>query len=62
MLQITVDRHRKIKFVEDIFIVTRSDLADKIFETIEGIPIDNIIVEPSGKNTAPCIGLSALHL
>ena len=62
MLQMTVDRLRKIKFVDDIFIVTRSDLADKIFETIEGIPIENIIVEPSGKNTAPCIGLSALHL
>ena len=62
MLQMTVDRLRKIKFVDDIFIVTRSDLADRIAETIEGIPIENIIVEPSGKNTAPCIGLSALHL
>ena len=62
MLQMTVDRLRKIKFVDDIFIVTRSDLADRIAETIEGIPKENIIVEPSGKNTAPCIGLSALHL
>ena len=62
MLQMTIDRLRKIKFVDDIFIVTRSDLADRIAETIEGIPIENIIVEPSGKNTAPCIGLSALHL
>ena len=62
MLQMTVDRLRKVKFVDDIFIVTRSDLSDKISETIEGIPKENIIVEPSGKNTAPCIGLSALHL
>ena len=62
MLQMTVDRLRKVKFVDDIFIVTRSDLADKISETIEGIPKENIIVEPSGKNTAPCIGLSALRL
>ena len=62
MLQMTVDRLRKIKFVDDIFIVTRSDIADKIIETIKRIPKENIIVEPSGKNTDPCIGLSALHL
>ena len=62
MLQMTVDRLRKVKFVDDIFIVTRSDLSDKIAKTIEGIPKENIIVEPSGKNTAPCIGLSALRL
>ena len=62
MLQMTVDRLRKVKFVDDIFIVTRSDLANKIAETIEGIPKENIIIEPSGKNTAPCIGLSALRL
>ncbi|HJM47770.1 MAG TPA: mannose-1-phosphate guanylyltransferase [Candidatus Marinimicrobia bacterium] len=62
MLQMTVDRLRKVKFVDDIFIVTRSDLANKITETIEGIPKENIIIEPSGKNTAPCIGLSALRL
>jgi len=62
MLQMTVDRLRKVKFVDDIFIVTRSDLVNKISETIEGIPKENIIIEPSGKNTAPCIGLSALRL
>jgi len=62
MLQMTVNRLRKVKFVDDIFIVTRSDLANKIAETIEGIPKENIIIEPSGKNTAPCIGLSALRL
>lgn len=62
MLQITVDRLRKIKFVDDIFIVTRADLVDKISKSVKGISRKNIIVEPTGKNTAPCIGLSALHL
>ena len=62
MLQITVDRLRKIKFVDDIFIVTRSDLVNKINKSVKGISRKNIIVEPTGKNTAPCIGLSALHL
>ena len=62
MLQMTVDRLRKIKLVDDIFIVTRSDLANKIIDSIDGISEKNIIIEPTGKNTAPCIGLSALHL
>lgn len=62
MLQMTVNRLKKIPQVKDIFIVTRYDLADTIGEEISGVSPDNIIVEPSGKNTAPCIGLSALRI
>ena len=62
MLQMTVDRLKKINTVQDIFIVTRQDLADTIKEEITGVKAENIIVEPSGKNTAPCIGLSALKI
>ena len=62
MLQMTVDRLKKIKTVQDIFIATRQDLADVIKEEVTGIKHENIIIEPSGKNTAPCIGLSALKM
>lgn len=62
MLQMTVDRLKKINAVQDIFIVTRKDLAETIKAEIHGIKSENIIVEPSGKNTAPCIGLSALKI
>ena len=62
MLQITVDRMKKLKSVEDIFIITGKDLAPKIKKTIKGIKSKNIIVEPSGKNTAPAIGLAALYI
>lgn len=62
MLQMTVDRLQKINSVEDIFIVTRSDLAETIANEITGLKSENIIVEPNGKNTAPCIGLSALKI
>ena len=62
MLQMTVDRLKKINTVKDVFIVTRQDLADSIKNEIKGIKPENIIVEPSGKNTAPCIGLSALMI
>lgn len=62
MLQMTVDRLKKINTVQDIFIVTREDLADTIRDEITGVKFENIIIEPSGKNTAPCIGLSALKI
>ena len=62
MIQITVDRLRKIKFVKDIFIIASSDLAAKFKNNINSIPEEHIIIEPSGKNTAPCIGLAAYHL
>lgn len=62
MLQMTVDRLKKINTIQDIFIVTREDLADVIKEEIIGVKPENIIIEPSGKNTAPCIGLSALKI
>ncbi|MDP6533078.1 MAG: mannose-1-phosphate guanylyltransferase [Candidatus Marinimicrobia bacterium] len=62
MLQMTVDRLKKLKSVEDIFIVTGKDLAPLIQKEIKGISKNNIIVEPSGKNTAPCIGLAALKI
>jgi len=62
MLQMTVDRLKKINSVKDIFIVARKDLADVIKKEIKHIKPENIIIEPSGKNTAPCIGLSALKI
>lgn len=62
MLQMTVDRLAKLKFVQGVFIVTREDLADPIRKEISGIDPESIIVEPSGKNTAPCIGLAALQI
>ncbi len=62
MLQITVDRLMKCKKTEDIYISTRKDLSTVIKKEIKGVKPKNIIAEPSGKNTAPCIGLSALHI
>ena len=62
MLQITVDRLKKLKSTKKIFIITRSELRDSIESEIKGINPENIIVEPSGKNTAPAIGLMALKI
>ncbi|MDP6877197.1 MAG: sugar phosphate nucleotidyltransferase [Candidatus Marinimicrobia bacterium] len=62
MLQITIDRLRKLKNIDGIYIITREDLAPQIKKHVNGVPSDNIIIEPEGKNTAPCIALAALRI
>ena len=57
MLQMTVDRLLKIEKVTDIYIITRKDLKDSVIKEISGVKPENIIAEPSSKNTAPAIGL-----
>ena len=62
MLQMTVDRLKKIKKITDIYIITRKNLYDLIIQNIKGIKPDHVIVEPSGKNTAPAIGMMAARI
>ena len=62
MLQITVDRLKKIKKISEIYIITRKDLYSSIIKEIKGINKKNVIIEPSGKNTAPAIGMMASYL
>lgn len=57
MLQMTIDRLNAVPFIDDIYIITRKDLKDKILKYTKGIKEENIIFEPSKKDTAPCIGL-----
>lgn len=62
MLQMTVDRLKKVKCVQDIYIIAGKDLVPIIENEIRGVKPENILSEPSGKNTAPCIALAALHI
>ena len=62
MLQITVDRLRKLKSTSEIYIITRKSLYDSIINSIKNVDPENIIIEPSAKNTAPAIGLVALKI
>ena len=62
MLQITVDRLKKISKISEIYIITREDLYDSIIKGVKGISKNNVIIEPSGKNTAPAIGMMASYL
>lgn len=62
MIQATVKRILPIVPIEQIFIVTNQTYGPLMREQIPDMPPQNVIEEPSGKNTAPCIGLAALHM
>lgn len=59
MIQMTVKRVEKLIPQERIFVVTANQYVPLVKEQLPGLPERNIIVEPVGKNTAPCIALSA---
>jgi mannose-1-phosphate guanylyltransferase/mannose-6-phosphate isomerase len=66
LIRETVSRVLPLVRMEDIFIVTNQGLADSIGNQLstkfnrswDG----NVILEPEAKNTAPALGLAALHL
>lgn len=62
MIQNTVDRILPLVDLEDIYIATNRDYKALVREQLPGIPEENILCEPVGKNTAPCIGLGAVHM
>jgi len=62
MIQLTVERIRTLVELEDIYIATNAAYKDLVLEQIPGIPEENILCEPVGRNTAPCIGLGAVHI
>jgi mannose-1-phosphate guanylyltransferase len=62
MIQQAVARLEQLMDIEQIFIVTNALYAELISAQIPHLPLDNIIIEPSGRNTAPCIALSTLYI
>ena len=60
MIQMTVNRIKSIIPLERIFICTGEKYVNLVKEQLPDIKESNIIVEPEGRNTAPCIALSAM--
>jgi mannose-1-phosphate guanylyltransferase len=62
MLQETVLRATSLVPLEHVFVVTTAPLVAAVRRQLPGIPRRNIIGEPTGRNTAACIGLAALRI
>ncbi len=62
MIQLTVARILPLVDIEDIYIATNSAYKNLVMAQLPDIPEQNILCEPVGRNTAPCIGLGAVHI
>lgn len=62
MIQLTVERILPLVKMEDIYIATNKNYRELVRSQLPGIPEENILCEPVGRNTAPCIGLGAAHI
>jgi len=59
LLRTTVDRLAPLTSPDNICCVTGSDTAQAVTIDLDDIPKENILVEPFGRNTAPCIAFAA---
>ena len=59
LIQQTFDRFKGICPDENVMVVTNEIYAEEVANQLPEIPIENILTEPSRRNTAPCIAYAA---
>ncbi len=62
LIQWTFERYASFIPKENIFIVTSEEYTDIVAEQLKDLPVENILAEPSKKNTAPCVAYIAFKL
>ncbi|NMM48841.1 mannose-1-phosphate guanylyltransferase [Marinigracilibium pacificum] len=62
LLQMTYQRFRKMVDPENILIVTNTDYVDKVKNQLPELADNQILAEPIGRNTAPCIAYAAYKI
>lgn len=59
MLEQTLDRVRSLASPENTFVITSAVQVKAVREVCSGLPANNIIAEPAGRDTAPAVALAA---
>lgn len=59
LLRTTVDRLMPLAAPERICCVAGKDIAEAVSSELEDIPAGNMLIEPFGRNTAPCVAFAA---
>ena len=62
LIRNTMSRLRGIVPDENVFVVTHRRYVDRTQEQLPAVPAENILAEPVGRNTGPCIALAAIKL
>lgn len=59
MLRETIMRHAGLSDNENVYVITTKEQSELIVKELPEIPRKNVIPEPCGRNTAPCVALGA---
>jgi mannose-1-phosphate guanylyltransferase len=59
MLQSTVDRTKSLIPAERVWVITNDKYVDLVQQQLPDVPTENIVGEPIGRNTAPCVAAAA---
>jgi len=62
LLGATIERLRGVVDPERAYVVATEDQAEPILRAVPSLSEDQVIAEPFGRNTAPCIALAVKHL
>ena len=62
LLQQSVGRIRNLTDDDRIYVVTNIDYTEPVRQQLPMLPERNILIEPEGRNTAPCVGLAAIYI
>jgi mannose-1-phosphate guanylyltransferase len=62
LLEQTVNRLEGSFRPEDIFVLTTEELAEATRALLSALPPENVLVEPEGRNTAPCLALALVAI
>lgn len=62
MIQQTADRYRNICPKENLLVVTNKDYAELVKSQMPYLKDEQILLEPTGRNTAPCLAYAAFKI
>lgn len=62
MIQETVDRVAPLVGIENVYVVTGQVYEDRVRGLLVELPPQNIVIEPEGRDTAPCVALASVYI
>ncbi len=62
LLEATWERARAVPGLSDVWVVTGAAYAEATRRVLPDLPAGQLVIEPSGKNTAPALALAAGHI
>lgn len=62
LIQQTYSRYSKVVPKENIFVITNIQYKDLVMQQLPELAEENILLEPTRRNTAPCIAWASLHI